>query len=67
MKRKLLGVLFVFAVICAGCGQPPDQEARLRQMYLQTAKLCRECWANGSARAIALYSAGDVADKGGTE
>lgn len=59
MKRKLLGVLFVFAVICAGCGQPPDQEARLRQMYLQTAKLCRECWQT-AARVPSPYTAQEM-------
>ena len=59
MKRKLLGALLLFAVLGADCGQQPDQEAQLRQTYLQTAKLCRQCW-QGAERGPSPYAAQEV-------
>ena len=59
MKRIALGILLMLAVLCAGCGQPPDQEAQLLKAYVQTAKLCSESFPKAE-RARSPYMAQEM-------
>ena len=49
----------MLAVLCAGCGQPPDQEAQLLKAYVQTAKLCSESFPKAE-RARSPYMAQEM-------